>query len=526
MKSARRKDLRRKWRQEIKNFESAMICVHLAQAQIDFWKKSTDVYTDTPYWRNWDSGAISWEEPKLETYMPLGFKFPDPPVPLPPDVGENTTDDSSDGNNDDENIPDFLDLVKGSKDQNNSSLASTAPDALKGRGSRLGTREGSRRSKRRPRTRGASGAEEVNGAEEGEARQKVDVSDVWFNDETKRGGEVSSDSEERSISGSSAAEEESKSASDDEGDEKVDDAEQESFGGMDSGQIDELKDQSKNGLPLLLRVDSNVSSILDAEDEAKDAYASIQFPDDAVKSLVTGSEQDSTLTKSTGIGMDGNFQPRRWLIGGSAKHSLEKSIKLGIARTESLPNESPKRVKFSPFNSIDDSDFMSNPKCPDGENDVAPSRIVIEPANRLGIKMLPGAGRQQIITDTFSYGPDSLRVGTIPGRVGRSMFQVEISETDEEKKRRMMKERTEAVARSVASTASLLSTLSNPNKQKEQNAFSAGNAQEMLDALEGGSDISETAARARLAEIKADIRRKHDYEADRAKIALQGVSLV
>lgn len=45
-----RRDLRAKWRAEIKGFDTAMETVKSAQAQVAMWKKCMDVYTDKPFW--------------------------------------------------------------------------------------------------------------------------------------------------------------------------------------------------------------------------------------------------------------------------------------------------------------------------------------------------------------------------------------------------------------------------------------------------------------------------------------------
>ena len=206
-------------------------------------------------------------------------------------------------------------------------------------------------------------------------------------------------------------------------------------------------------------------------------------------------EQSSSpqIKISKGIGMEGDFQPRRWPVHYNAKFAL---------------NTEPGSPTVSLTVPADPVTGFSSP-------------VEVYPSNSLGIPIRVGAGRQQLVSDSYSYGPDSLRAGTIMGRAGRPVFQTEVTETEEEKKRRIMKERTAAAASMHVSTASLQETL---NESKGA-PMSAGHAQEMLDSLEVRSDANESKAKDRLAEIKAQINHRKKFEIDRANLVLKAVNL-
>lgn len=542
-----------------------MICVHLAEAQISLWEKSTDIYTDTPYWKNWQSGDIMWAEPTIETYMPLGFKFPDPPPPLPEGIGEDTTEPSEEEKWDDSDDGlDFLTVMK-ADDPRAATAGSSADnrmDALKGRSGKTVSRSGSRRRRRRKlpdndeevASLGVSelGSESIDKPvkkigrahrhrkhkKKRKNRNNSDA-DVWTNDD---GNEIadsdSSSSDESDASGSSgdstsksSRSASSKSTTTEDEEEKVN--EDDKNGDEWTGLAESFDSVNAIEKPLLLRVDSNVSSIPDVFENKHDEYANTSIPLDEDQDIAALSQKNGD-SPSRGIGMDGNFQPRRWPLGQAAEISLRKSMSFGAADVDSpspgagaFKSKSFKHVSFSPMHSqsMDISEEASDPfnSTVDSTEQLPQGKLVVAPTNDLGIPMLPGAGRLQIFTESFSYGPDSLRAGLLRGRVGRPSFQEEIVETEEEKKRRMMKEKTEEAAKNAASTSTLLSSLTD-GQQKKVNKYDSGNAQELLDALEGGSDVSETAARARLAEIRAQIKHKHKTEVHRAKFGLKQVA--
>jgi hypothetical protein len=91
-----RADLRKKFRLEKKQYEADLITYHLAKAQVSMWKKQTDVYSDTPCWKNWQSGDMTWQEPLVEDYMPTGCGIPVKPTPLPIGMAEDTSSSSED----------------------------------------------------------------------------------------------------------------------------------------------------------------------------------------------------------------------------------------------------------------------------------------------------------------------------------------------------------------------------------------------------------------------------------------------
>ena len=89
-----RADLRKTWRLEKKQYECDLITYHLAKAQLSMWEKFTDVYSDKPFWKNWQSGDMTWDEPLVEDYIPAGCGIPKKPTPLPIGMSEDTSDES------------------------------------------------------------------------------------------------------------------------------------------------------------------------------------------------------------------------------------------------------------------------------------------------------------------------------------------------------------------------------------------------------------------------------------------------
>jgi hypothetical protein len=89
-------DLRNTFRLENKKFQADLINYRIAEAQLLMWKKYSDVYTDEPFWKHWQSGETVWVKPKIEDFVPNGFDMPKKPTPLPDEMGEDTTDSEED----------------------------------------------------------------------------------------------------------------------------------------------------------------------------------------------------------------------------------------------------------------------------------------------------------------------------------------------------------------------------------------------------------------------------------------------
>jgi hypothetical protein len=503
----RRRDIRAKHRQELKNFESAMICVHLAQAQIDMWIKSTDIYTDKPYWRHWQSGAVSWEEPKLETYMPLGFEFPHPPAPLPEGVGPNTSSDSSGGDYEEEDEGEEEE-EEGDGEASRGGTAATSrrpktpaekrmDSKLKGKGAKLTDTSRSRR-RRRPRKLGREDGDKDEGSFQAGTIASNGEVNVWTSGQDDQDGDGGNEMNGGSMGASSSRSSGSGSDEESEDDEEGQGEEEKSDSERGSSSRDESafasSAQAESQLQQQLRFQDSVDSL----DDSRAAPLHVDIAD--YEAAASSTSQISFLTSqslgsSANVGMDGDFQPRRWPLASPAKFALPTD---GDAYAQAAPSPEPDKARAS--------------------SEGSPHRIV-SPTNRLGIPMRVGAGRLQKISESYSYGPDSLRAGQLNGRVGRPVFQVEVTETEEEKKRRIMKERTAAAASMHESTASLQSSLTEP-KAGGSVKMSSGNAQELLDALNEDSDVGE---QDRLAAIKAQLKARAKFEADRAKLALQPV---
>ena len=91
--SRARRDLRHKYRQAMREFEAGLSCVRIAKLNVDLWRKQTDVLSDRPFWVHRVTGVMSWQQPRLEHYLPEEFHTPAPPLPLPPDVSIDTSSD-------------------------------------------------------------------------------------------------------------------------------------------------------------------------------------------------------------------------------------------------------------------------------------------------------------------------------------------------------------------------------------------------------------------------------------------------
>ena len=89
-------DLRATYRLELKKYHADLINYRIAEAQMLMWKKYSDVYTDQPFWKHWQSHETTWIKPKIEDFVPDGFNMPKRPKPLPDGMDEDTTESEDD----------------------------------------------------------------------------------------------------------------------------------------------------------------------------------------------------------------------------------------------------------------------------------------------------------------------------------------------------------------------------------------------------------------------------------------------
>lgn len=135
-KNRRRKDLRMEYRTKTKALDTAMESVRLARAQVNLWKKCTDVHTDIPFWKHSLFGDVTYEEPGIHHYLPPQFMIPEAPKPLPPDVSYDSTSQSSSqeeeqDENDDEEGSNATDNKNGKKKNNKKLLTGKSNKKLK-----------------------------------------------------------------------------------------------------------------------------------------------------------------------------------------------------------------------------------------------------------------------------------------------------------------------------------------------------------------------------------------------------------
>lgn len=76
-----RRDARRQYRLATRGFLAAVESVRSAQAQVDMWRKQVDVFSDRPFYVHSVTGAVTWETPGLQHYLPPNFSIP-PPLPV------------------------------------------------------------------------------------------------------------------------------------------------------------------------------------------------------------------------------------------------------------------------------------------------------------------------------------------------------------------------------------------------------------------------------------------------------------
>ena len=92
-----RRDLRFYWRLAVRSFEAAMESVRIAEAQVAFWERCINVYTDEPFYRHTLTNQVTTDKPDIKHYLPAFFVIPAPPPRLPPEVSMETTSESEGG---------------------------------------------------------------------------------------------------------------------------------------------------------------------------------------------------------------------------------------------------------------------------------------------------------------------------------------------------------------------------------------------------------------------------------------------
>lgn len=86
-----RRDLRFYWRIAVRSFEACMESVGIAEAQVAFWEKCINVYTDEPFYRHRLTDQVTEEKPEIKHYLPQFFVIPAPPPQLPKEVSMETS---------------------------------------------------------------------------------------------------------------------------------------------------------------------------------------------------------------------------------------------------------------------------------------------------------------------------------------------------------------------------------------------------------------------------------------------------
>jgi len=98
----RKRDLRENRRQARRKYEALMASVRLAEWKLSKFDKFTDVYSDEDYWIQRETNEHKYTEPKLEDYLPPGYKIPDRPAAMDEDTTDSSGSDWSDSSSSEE----------------------------------------------------------------------------------------------------------------------------------------------------------------------------------------------------------------------------------------------------------------------------------------------------------------------------------------------------------------------------------------------------------------------------------------
>ena len=82
-KQRERRDIRKRYKMALRNFDAAMESVNNAQGQVEMWREGKDVYTDKPFWTHANNGNVTLDRPGLHHYLPPTFDIPEPPGIFP-----------------------------------------------------------------------------------------------------------------------------------------------------------------------------------------------------------------------------------------------------------------------------------------------------------------------------------------------------------------------------------------------------------------------------------------------------------
>jgi len=78
-KRGKRRDMKAKMRTERLKYESELALKEYAKRQLLLWDEYWDEYNDAPYWINRHTDESTYEEPRLERFLPEGWSMPDLP---------------------------------------------------------------------------------------------------------------------------------------------------------------------------------------------------------------------------------------------------------------------------------------------------------------------------------------------------------------------------------------------------------------------------------------------------------------
>lgn len=90
-----RRDKRKAYKLAAKNYSAALESIRFASLYVSEWEPFMDIYTDKPFWKNKRTNYITFDEPKIEHYLPASFVIPEEPEELPEDIPLESTDTSS-----------------------------------------------------------------------------------------------------------------------------------------------------------------------------------------------------------------------------------------------------------------------------------------------------------------------------------------------------------------------------------------------------------------------------------------------
>lgn len=234
------------------------------------------------------------------------------------------------------------------------------------------------------------------------------------------------------------------------------------------------------------------------------------------------------LKNRTNFGLDGDFAPRRWPIMNQDKASVFQSPGIDTTRalsgaeifqssSSSMMNHIPGKSITSTFHSaMGDVEVIASPL-----NKLNEIQVIIPESNSLAIPIRSGAGRKQVLSESYSYGPDSLRAGRVPGRVGRPLFQQEAEETEEERRLRLLKKSNEERSLAQESVSSMISSLTCEDEHDKVELEERARLQ--VSQYHEVEHLAPHRQELKLREIQAQSTFRAQSEAERAMLMIQQV---